>query len=132
MDGDEHQAARGLGQRAFGFHGAHEPRRGGNDGGGFDVVFRHDLIAAHSEAYLCSGADAYGVLEDAVRAVAAEHNPELDVDDAAKLCWSSMQGLVVLHANMVSMDEGAGRDRASRDELVVRLTRLMIDGFRAR
>ena len=95
-------------------------------------MFRHDLIATGDVDYQCGGSDAYGVLQAAVQEVAETHNPDLDVDAAAKLCWSSMQGLVVLHANMAAMDEAAGRPPTSAGDLVVRLTRLMIDGFRAR
>jgi hypothetical protein len=72
------------------------------------------------------------VLEDAVGAVAAELNPDLDVDVAAKLCWSAMQGLVVLGDNMARMDELTGRGAFDRDELAARFTRLMVEGFRTR
>jgi AcrR family transcriptional regulator len=97
-----------------------------------EVAFRSDLVCRDAEAYQAGGAKAYGVLEDAVGAVAAELNPDLDVDVAAKLCWSAMQGLVVLGDNMARMDELTGRGAFDRDELAARFTRLMVEGFRTR
>lgn len=95
-----------------------------------EVIFRDDLIDTDDEQYQTSGLLAYSVLEDAVRALADELNPDLDVGDAAKLCWSAMQGLIVLHSNMANMDEIVGREASSRDELVVRFTRMMVEGLR--
>lgn len=95
-----------------------------------EIMFREDLIHADTDVYLDCGHAAYGVLEDTVAELAAALNPELAVDDAAKLCWAAMQGLVLLHTNMARMDEMSGRSPASPHELAVRLTRLMVDGLR--
>jgi AcrR family transcriptional regulator len=96
------------------------------------VAFRTDVVDCDDAAYQEAGARAYTILADAVRAVVATDNPALDVSDAADLCWSAMQGLLVLYPNMV-------RRRAAHDEPVHDLedvattfTRLMIDGLRAR
>ena len=95
-----------------------------------EIIFRDDLIDTDQDDYLAAGLGAYGVLERAVGAVAAEVNPDLDVDDAAKLCWAAMQGLVVLHSKMVRMDDVIGREPGSLDDLVMRFTHLMVEGFR--
>lgn len=95
-----------------------------------EIMFREDLIDADTTVYLDCGHAAYGVLEATVADIGAELNPDLDVDDAAKLCWATMQGLVFLHTNMARMDEMNGRPSASPHELAVRLTRLMVDGLR--
>lgn len=97
-----------------------------------EVIFRGDLIDTDQEQYQAAGLMAYGVLEDTVRSLAAELNPDLDVEDATRLCWSSMQGLIVLHPNFSRMDEAEGRAAASRDDLVARFTRLLVEGFRGR
>jgi AcrR family transcriptional regulator len=96
------------------------------------ILFRHDLVRGDDPAYHAAGAAAYRVLEDALADLAAELNPGLDLDHAAKLCWAAMQGLIVLRDNMVSLDADAGRDLTPIDDLVADLTELMITGFRER
>ena len=81
---------------------------------------------------LTAGLGAYGVLLDAVRAVIAQDNPGLDAEDAADLCWSTMQGLLVLYPNMTRKREALGLPVPSLEDRVVRFTRMIIDGLRAR
>ncbi len=65
------------------------------------VMFRHDVLCPDVPEYLDAGARSYEILEDAVRDVATSLNPELDVETASRLCWSTMQGLIDLHPRMV-------------------------------
>jgi hypothetical protein len=71
------------------------------------------------------------VLLDSVASLCAAERLDIDVDEAAKLCWASMQGLLVLHPSMVHLDVLAGREPVPRETLVVRFIELVIDGLRA-
>jgi len=96
------------------------------------VMFRTDLVNCDDPAYLEAGNRAYGVLLDTVRAVIEQDNPALDAEDAADLCWSAMQGLLVLYPNMTRKREANGLPVPSLEDRVVRFTHMIIDGLRAR
>jgi AcrR family transcriptional regulator len=96
------------------------------------IVFRIDLVDADDPAYLAAGFRAFGVLEDTVRAVADRYNPDLDVLDASYLCWSAMQGLLVLHPNMTRLGELQGRPTPDHEEMAKRFAGLLLDGLRRR
>ena len=74
------------------------------------VMFRHDLVDSDDVDYEEWSMKAYGVLVDSVAEVAARHNPALDIDQASRLCWSAMQGLLDLHPNMARLAEKRGLD----------------------
>lgn len=93
------------------------------------VVFRRDLIDTDDPAYADSGLRTYGLLHDTVRAVAEQHNPHLDVDAASRLCWSSMQGLLVLHEQMTEIDRKTGACSVDVVEQSRAFTRLMLRGL---
>lgn len=95
------------------------------------VVFRHDLVDAESEAYLVAGTEAYDVLRSTVQEVADAINPGLDVEEATRFCWATMQGLVQLHPNMVEMAEA--HDTPPMGEIgdaALRFHHLMVEGLR--
>lgn len=96
------------------------------------VMFRADVVDGDDPAYQEAGERAFGVLADAIRAVAAADNPALDVDDAAELCWSAMQGLLVLYPNIARRREAFGLPVTDLEDRVAAFTRLLLDGFRAR
>jgi AcrR family transcriptional regulator len=96
-----------------------------------EVMFRSDVVDCDDPAYQEAGQRAYAVLADTIRAVAAE-NPALDVDDAADLCWSAMQGLLVLHPNITRRRSGAGLPVLDLEQHVVRFTEMILDGLRTR
>ena len=95
------------------------------------VMFRHDLIDDEDEVLHLAGTRAHGVLVETVDALCDAEGLSVDRDDAVKLCWASMQGLLVLYPSMSYLDEAAGVDEVSRDVLVTRFTRLMIEAFRS-
>ena len=66
-----------------------------------------------------------------MRAFAAGRNPDLDINDASNLCWSTMQGLLELYPKIVRIGDVRGPPPAGLEELVARFTTLIIDGFRA-
>lgn len=94
------------------------------------IAVRTDLIDHNDAGYQEAGMAAYGVLETCIADLADHHAPDLDVDSASRLCWSAMQGLLVLLPNMESMDAARERPTPSADALVERFTELMVDGFR--
>jgi AcrR family transcriptional regulator len=96
-----------------------------------EVMFRADLVDVDDPNLQHEGVCAYGVLHETVAAVCAAERLDVDVDDAAKLCWAAMQGLLVLHPAMVHLDEMAGREPVPRETLVVTFAQLVIDGLRA-
>ena len=95
------------------------------------ILFRHDLLNSDDPRYVEAGHAAYRVLESTLEDLAAAINPKLDVDQAAKLCWAAMQGLVVLHDNFAGLNQQAGRDRSPIDDTVARFTNLIVNGLRA-
>ena len=96
-----------------------------------EVMFRADLIHDDDPHLQEVGVCAYGVLRDTVAAVCTAEQLDVDVDEASKLCWAAMQGLLVLHPSMVHLDLLAGRQPVERDTLVVRFAHLLLDGLRA-
>lgn len=94
------------------------------------VVFRPDLINAADPDYFEWGERAYGHLLGALEAIRDAHNPGLDVEDAARLCWSAMQGLIVLYAGMAQQDELHGRPLTGIGEMATRFSEIVIDGLR--
>ena len=72
------------------------------------VMFREDLVDTDDPELEEWSMKAYGVLVDTVTEFAARENPDLDVDQASRLCWSTMQGLLDLHPNMGRMAEKQG------------------------
>jgi AcrR family transcriptional regulator len=93
------------------------------------VVFRGDLVDTLDPQYEEWGLRTYGFLEDAVRAVAEHHNPSLDIDDASRLCWAAMQGLLELHAPMSEIARKLGRPEVDLVEQAEAATRLMLSGL---
>ncbi|MEZ5217812.1 MAG: TetR/AcrR family transcriptional regulator [Ilumatobacteraceae bacterium] len=94
-----------------------------------EVMFRDDVLEADDEQLATEGLGAYEILETTVAQLAARYNPRLEVQPAARLCWSAMQGLVALHAKFSTIDALQGRPTMSLDEHVERFTRLMVDGL---
>lgn len=96
-----------------------------------EVMFRHDVIDEDDQALHAAGTAAHKVLVDTVTALCEAEGLAVDRDDAVKLCWASMQGLLVLHPSMAHLDQAAGLEPVDRDVLVTRFTHLLIDAFRA-
>ena len=94
-----------------------------------EVMFREDVIAVDDQRLAEVGLAAYGVLEATVAAVAERYNPALRVQDAARLCWSAMQGLVELQSKFAVLDTLHGQDPSPLEEHVERFTALMVIGL---
>lgn len=96
-----------------------------------ELMFRDDVIDPNNPDLALAGTAAFGVLESTVADIATRYNPALPVTDAARLCWSSMQGLVQLHSKFRHMDIGLGNEPRSLDEHAEHFTQLIVDGLLA-
>jgi AcrR family transcriptional regulator len=94
-----------------------------------EVMFRDDVIATDDPELAEAGLAAYAVLEATIAAIAERHNPELRVNDATRLCWSAMQGLVELQSKFEHMDATSATAPTTLDEHVDRFTALMVNGM---
>ncbi len=94
------------------------------------VVFRPDLVDTTDADYLAWGDRAYGHVVAALEAVREAENPNLPVEDAARLCWSTMQGLVVLHPGMPNREQSHGGTLMSAGDMADRFSGLILDGLR--
>jgi AcrR family transcriptional regulator len=96
------------------------------------VVFRNDVVDADDPSYQEWGTRAYGVLVGAVERLADERNPDLDVQLGAALCWSMVQGLLVVHGPLAGMADKGSHGVAAVPpigDLAEALTRLVIHGL---
>jgi hypothetical protein len=67
-----------------------------------------------------------------VQELIAAEQLSVAVDDATWLCWSAMQGLVVLERKIRMINSLKGGADTSTADLVRRFTNLMVDGLRGR
>lgn len=68
------------------------------------VMFRADLIRRDDPGCREWGDRCYLELFSGLEALRDEEGSDLDVEEAAGLCWSTMQGLVVLYPGMVERE----------------------------
>lgn len=97
-----------------------------------EVIFRADVIDADDVRVQEAGQRAYAVLESTVADVAAEHNPSLDVPDAARLCWSMVQGLVQLQSTFAKLDTMLDVAPVDIEDRAERFVELVLTGLVAR
>ena len=95
-----------------------------------EVMFRADIVDQEDPEVQRCGLEAYAVLENTLRELVAAEHLKVDVDDATWLCWSAMQGLVVLEPKIAIINELRGGSPITTDELVRRYTHLMLNGLR--
>ncbi len=95
-----------------------------------EVMFRHDVVRDDDPDLIHAGTGAYTVLRDVVAAFIEDEGLDVDPDDGAKLCWSTMQGLLVLHPSMEGVGQATGRPTRSREDLVAFFTRTIVAGLR--
>jgi AcrR family transcriptional regulator len=105
-------------------------RVGGERPGHCQVMFRTDVVDVDDPELLAAGRRAYAVVEDTLRRVADAYNPELDVIDAANLCWTMSQGLLELYPKIALIGESQAHPAPSIEDLVERFTEIVLDGLR--
>jgi AcrR family transcriptional regulator len=96
------------------------------------VVFRDDLVDPDDPRYSEAGFSAYAELIATIETIREQYNPDLDVDVAAKLCWSAMQGLVVLYSNMSRMAANTGTTIGQMGDIADQFCAVMAAGLIAR
>lgn len=94
------------------------------------VMFRTDIVDTDDPRLQAAGLEAYGVVEGVVADLIAAEQLDVDVDDTTWLCWSAMQGLVVLEPKISVINELKSGAPIATAELVARFTRLIVDGVR--
>jgi AcrR family transcriptional regulator len=97
-----------------------------------EVAFRTDVLDNDNIELQEAGLAAYAVLESAIRAIADTYNPQLDINSAANLAWSAMQGLLVLYPKMTLVTELHGLPQEDIEATAAKFCRLLADGFRTR
>lgn len=95
-----------------------------------EVMFRTDVVDPDDERLQTAGMSAYGVLEDAIRALIDAEGLAVDLDEATWFCWSTMQGLVALGPKLEIIAEHKGRPDPSNADLVRRFTDLVVTALR--
>lgn len=100
--------------------------------GHYGVMVGNEYIDPDDPTCMQSGVGAYAQLLETVQAVSDQLNPDLDVDDAATLCWASMHGLVEMAPILGYAAETTGTSTAPIDELVDSFTSMLIEGLRKR
>lgn len=95
-----------------------------------EVMFRTDVIDPDDECLSSAAASAYEVLAGTIREIVDAEGLDVDVDDATWLCWSAMQGLVVIEPKIRRLDEVKGGGELSTTDLVRRFTQIIVAGLR--
>jgi AcrR family transcriptional regulator len=96
------------------------------------VMFRPDLIDSGDAELQAAGMAAYGVLEDTLKAIIDGEGLSVDPDDAVLLCWSAMQGLVVLEPKFEVIGRIRSNATPATNQLIGRFTDLIVAGMRNR
>jgi AcrR family transcriptional regulator len=94
------------------------------------VMFRTDVVHTDDPELQATGLRAYGVVEQVVADLLEAEHLDVPLDDATWLCWSAMQGLVVLEPKINVINELKAGAPISTAQLVARFTRLIVDGVR--
>lgn len=93
------------------------------------IVLRADALREADPAYREAGQRAFSVLVSAIERLAQAQAPDLDVDQAAALCWSMVQGLLTVDAPLRSIAEREGREVPPIGDVAEHLTRLAVAGL---
>jgi len=94
------------------------------------VMFRTDIVDTDDADFQATGLRAYNVVERVVRELLEAEQLDVPLDDATWLCWSAMQGLVVLEPKISVINQLKSGSPISTAELVARFTRLIVNGMR--
>jgi AcrR family transcriptional regulator len=95
-----------------------------------EVMFRVDIVNTDDPELMECGIESYQVLESTVASLIEAEQLDVDLDDAAWFCWSTMQGLVQLEPKITLLAQLKGRDEVSTDDLIDRFMHLTLNGLR--
>jgi hypothetical protein len=111
-----------LGQTYFAFSTTHPAH--------CDVMFRPDVTDDADEQLAGAGMAAYALLDDTVRGLIESEGLDVDPDVVTAMCWSSVQGLVVLGPKLTKACEARGAQFVG-PELVRQFTLINVNGLRS-
>jgi AcrR family transcriptional regulator len=112
-----------LGQTYFEFSTTHPAH--------CDVMFRPDVTDEADEQLAGAGMCAYGLLDDTVRGLIESERLDIDPDVVTAMCWSSVQGLVVLGPKLTKACEARNQPQFVGSELVRQFTLISVNGLRS-
>lgn len=95
-----------------------------------DVMFRMDVVDPDDVTLLTAGMRSYGVLEGTIQAIIDAEELQVPIDDATWLCWSMVQGLVVLTPKFEVIGAAKGKSAEPAGVLAKRFSTLIVDGLR--
>lgn len=93
------------------------------------VMTSADWHDAEDQALIDAGLTAFNELLATLEAIRVRYNPELDVEVAARLCWASVEGTVVLNASMAKVADHRGGEIVELSEQAAQNCRLLIAGL---
>jgi AcrR family transcriptional regulator len=93
------------------------------------VLFRDDLVDRDDPAYTHAGLGSFGELVTTIELIRDELNPDLDVGAFARLCWSTMQGLLALYGTMQHIAADTGTSIESIESTAERFSTMLVAGM---
>jgi len=96
-----------------------------------EVMFRADLVDGDDVRLQAAGLEAYSLLHYCLIALFEAEDLDVDIDDATALCWSAMQGLIVLEPKFERMCDLRCTPMPPIEEMVGKFTDFMVNGFRS-
>jgi AcrR family transcriptional regulator len=95
-----------------------------------EVMFRIDIIDPDDVTLQTAGMRAYGVLEGTLQAIIDAEGLDVPIEDATWLCWTMVQGLVVLGPKFDVISAAKGNEASSPPALARRFSDLIVNGLR--
>lgn len=97
--------------------------------GHYAVMFADELLDHDDPRLVEHGTGAYGHLLDCITNIRDQLRPDLDVESAATMTWSTMAGLVVLSPMLGDVAEKNDLTLRSLDDLIDRFADFFLHGF---
>lgn len=93
------------------------------------IAFREDAVDAEDPRYREWAERAFGVLHSTIADLARAQAPDLDVDLAAALCWSAVQGLTSIDQPLRAIAARRGQSVPPIGDLAEQFGRLLVSGL---
>ena len=100
--------------------------------GHYQVMVTHEYTDPDDPTLITASLRAFELLLETVGQLRDEYDPDLDVDTTASLLWCNVHGIVEISPVFDRVADLTDTNSSSVDELVERLTGLVIDGIRPR
>ncbi len=100
--------------------------------GHFGVMCNKELLDTDNPDFTEASGSSYTRLLEAIEVISAAHNPDLDIEAAAAMTWSSVHGLALLITSMPMVTQDGTEPTEAAAELIDRFADLMLYGYAAR